>query len=94
MTRGAAGRMASQFNNLIFLDHVLQFTDIMIMHHTGERPAPHTAHIQYYGRFNRRNHVDCSAELFSNADVCQTLIGRAPDASGIIGDLKLPGYDE
>lgn len=35
VTRGAAGRMAHQFNNLLFLDHVLQFTDIMIIHHTG-----------------------------------------------------------
>lgn len=35
VTRGAAGRMASQFSNLLFLDHVLNFTDIMIMHHTG-----------------------------------------------------------
>lgn len=35
VTRGAAGRMASQFSNLLFLDHVLKFTDIMIMHHTG-----------------------------------------------------------
>lgn len=38
VTRGAAGRMASQFSNLLFLDHVLQFTDVMIMHHTG-RPV-------------------------------------------------------
>lgn len=36
VTRGAAGRMASQFSNLLFLDHVLHFTDIMIMHHTGD----------------------------------------------------------
>jgi hypothetical protein len=36
VTRGAAGRMASQFSNLLFLDHVLNFTDIMIMHHTGK----------------------------------------------------------
>lgn len=35
VTRGAAGRMAPQLNNLLFLDHVLQFTDIMIIHHTG-----------------------------------------------------------
>ncbi|KAL4982510.1 carbonic anhydrase [Aspergillus falconensis] len=34
VTRGAAGRMASQFSNLLFLDHVLNFTDIMIIHHT------------------------------------------------------------
>jgi carbonic anhydrase len=27
--------MASQFSNLLFLDHVLNFTDIMIIHHTG-----------------------------------------------------------
>jgi hypothetical protein len=35
VTRGAAGRMASQFSNLLFLDHVLHFTDVMIIHHTG-----------------------------------------------------------
>ncbi|KAH7261588.1 hypothetical protein BKA59DRAFT_447837 [Fusarium tricinctum] len=34
VTRGAAGRIAHQFNNLLFLDHVLQFTDVMIIHHT------------------------------------------------------------
>ncbi|KAL3446133.1 carbonic anhydrase [Aspergillus insuetus] len=34
VTRGAAGRMASQFSNLLFLDHVLNFEDIMIIHHT------------------------------------------------------------
>jgi carbonic anhydrase len=71
VTRGAAGRMASQFSNLLFLDHVLQFTDIMIIHHT-----------------------DCSAELFSNAEVSQALIGRVPDASNIVQGLGLPGYDE
>ncbi|KAL3462200.1 carbonic anhydrase [Aspergillus heterothallicus] len=69
VTRGAAGRMASQFNNLLFLDHVLSFTDIMIIHHT-----------------------DCSAELFSNADVCQVLNQRAPEASEHVMDLKLPGF--
>jgi hypothetical protein len=29
--------MASQFKNLLFLDHVLHFNDIIIMHHTGNR---------------------------------------------------------
>ncbi|KAL2824488.1 carbonic anhydrase [Aspergillus cavernicola] len=71
VTRGAAGRMASQFSNLLFLDHVLNFTDVMIIHHT-----------------------DCSAELFANADICQVLAERAPDASGEVGDLKLPGFED
>ncbi|RAO73677.1 uncharacterized protein BHQ10_009689 [Talaromyces amestolkiae] len=71
VTRGAAGRMASQFSNLLFLDHVLKFTDIMIMHHT-----------------------DCSAQLFANADVCQVLSERAPDASGKVDDLILPGFED
>jgi hypothetical protein len=38
--------------------------------------------------------ADCSAALFSNADVCQALSVRAPDARGKIGDLKLPGFEE
>ncbi|KAJ5923596.1 hypothetical protein N7454_008841 [Penicillium verhagenii] len=71
VTRGAAGRMASQFNNLLFLDHVLNFTDIMIMHHT-----------------------DCSAEFFSNADVCQGIADRAPDAKDSVASLKLPGFED
>ena len=35
VTRGAAGRVAHQLNNLVFLDHFLEFTDVMIIHHTG-----------------------------------------------------------
>ncbi|KAL5341584.1 carbonic anhydrase [Aspergillus crustosus] len=71
VTRGAAGRMASQFNNMLFLDHYLQFTDIMIVHHT-----------------------DCSAELLSNTDVCESLVQRAPDAGNKIGDLTFPGFED
>ncbi|KAL4872668.1 carbonic anhydrase [Aspergillus spectabilis] len=71
VTRGAAGRIASQLNNMIFLDHYLQFTDIMIIHHT-----------------------DCSAELLSNADVCESIVQRAPEASGKVKDLTLPGFED
>ncbi|CAH0043435.1 unnamed protein product [Clonostachys solani] len=70
VTRGAAGRMAAQFNNLLFLDHILNFTDVMIIHHT-----------------------DCSAEIFSNADVRQALNERAPGANDTIGTLRLPGFE-
>ncbi|KAL4887491.1 carbonic anhydrase [Aspergillus karnatakaensis] len=71
VTRGAAGRMAPQLNNMLFLDHILQFTDIMIIHHT-----------------------DCSAELLSNSDVCESLIQRAPEASGKVGGLTFPGFED
>ncbi|KAJ5652334.1 hypothetical protein N7507_009760 [Penicillium longicatenatum] len=40
------------------------------------------------------HHTDCSAELFSNAEVSQALIGRVPDASDIVEGLGLPGYDD
>jgi hypothetical protein len=36
VVRSCAGRIAPQLENLIFLDHVLNFTDVMIMHHTGQ----------------------------------------------------------
>ncbi|GAM35989.1 hypothetical protein TCE0_018f04737 [Talaromyces pinophilus] len=71
VTRGAAGRMASQFSNLLFLDHVLHFTDVMIIHHT-----------------------DCSAQLFTNADVYQALTERAHDAPSKVADLILPGFED
>ncbi|KUL88120.1 hypothetical protein ZTR_04016 [Talaromyces verruculosus] len=71
VTRGAAGRMASQFSNLLFLDHVLRFTDVMIIHHT-----------------------DCSAQLSTNADVCQALTERASDAPSEVADLILPGFED
>lgn len=32
---GVAGRIKHQFENMVFLDHFLQFEDIMIIHHTG-----------------------------------------------------------
>jgi carbonic anhydrase len=93
VTRGAAGRMASQFSNLLFLDHVLQFTDIMIIHHTGNWI---TQILLVHDAYDLRteNITDCSAELFSNAEVSQALIGRVPDASNIVQGLGLPGYDE
>ncbi|KAJ2975429.1 hypothetical protein NQ176_g5519 [Zarea fungicola] len=31
---GVAGRIKHQFENMVFLDHFLQFEDIMIIHHT------------------------------------------------------------
>ncbi|KAL2210610.1 carbonic anhydrase [Sarocladium strictum] len=34
VVRSAAGRVKPQMQNLLFLDHILQFTDIMIIHHT------------------------------------------------------------
>ncbi|KFY89185.1 hypothetical protein V500_05887, partial [Pseudogymnoascus sp. VKM F-4518 (FW-2643)] len=66
-----AGRVAPQMLNLVFLDHVLQFTDVMIMHHT-----------------------DCSAELFKNDDVRETLKERAPAHNSAIDELGLPGFDD
>ncbi|UKZ74877.1 hypothetical protein TrVFT333_002547 [Trichoderma virens FT-333] len=32
---GVAGRIAHQFENMLFLDHFLHFEDIMIIHHTN-----------------------------------------------------------
>lgn len=32
---GVAGRIAHQFENMLFLDHFLHFEDIMIIHHTS-----------------------------------------------------------
>ncbi|KAL6890047.1 carbonic anhydrase [Trichoderma evansii] len=32
---GVAGRVAHQFENMLFLDHFLHFEDIMIIHHTN-----------------------------------------------------------
>lgn len=32
---GVAGRVAHQFENMLFLDHFLHFEDIMIIHHTS-----------------------------------------------------------
>ncbi|KAH7311386.1 carbonic anhydrase [Stachybotrys elegans] len=34
VTRSAAGRVLPQMQNLIFLDHLLHFTDVVILHHT------------------------------------------------------------
>jgi len=34
VTRSAAGRIRPQFQNLLFLDQMLKFSDIMIIHHT------------------------------------------------------------
>lgn len=36
VARSAAGRITPQLQNLVFLDHVLQFSEVMILHHTGE----------------------------------------------------------
>ncbi|KFY71821.1 hypothetical protein V499_08012 [Pseudogymnoascus sp. VKM F-103] len=71
VVRSCAGRMAPQMLNLVFLDHVLQFTDVMIMHHT-----------------------DCSAELFKNDHVRETLKERAPAHNSAIDELGLPGFDD
>lgn len=89
VTRGAAGRMASQFSNLLFLDHVLKFTDVMIMHHTGNNYS-HCPECM----INETYIADCSAQLFANADVCQALSERAPDAPSKVADLTLPGFEE
>ncbi|KAH6646678.1 hypothetical protein BKA67DRAFT_413150 [Truncatella angustata] len=34
VVRSCAGRITPQLENLMFLDHVLQISDVMIMHHT------------------------------------------------------------
>ena len=36
VVRSCAGRVRPQLVNLLFLDHVLQFTDVMIVHHNGQ----------------------------------------------------------
>ncbi|KAL6690912.1 hypothetical protein J3F84DRAFT_387840 [Trichoderma pleuroticola] len=38
---GVAGRIAHQFENMLFLDHFLHFEDIMIIHYTKERAPGH-----------------------------------------------------
>ncbi|KAF7563659.1 hypothetical protein G7046_g474 [Stylonectria norvegica] len=53
VTRGAAGRMAHQFNNLLFLDHILQFSDVMIIHHT-DCSAEITANEDVYQAISER----------------------------------------
>jgi carbonic anhydrase len=93
VTRGAAGRMASQFSNLLFLDHVLNFTDVMIIHHTGGYLLIHVFASMLVALIDI-HHLDCSAQLFPNEGVCQVLAERSPDASREVEDLKLPGFKE
>jgi hypothetical protein len=38
--------------------------------------------------------IDCSAELFKNDDVRETLKERAPAHNSAIDELGLPGFDE
>ncbi|KFY33746.1 hypothetical protein V494_07353 [Pseudogymnoascus sp. VKM F-4513 (FW-928)] len=71
VVRSCAGRIAPQMQNLVFLDHVLQFSDVMIIHHT-----------------------DCSAELFKNDHVRETLKERAPAHNNAIDELEFPGFDD
>ncbi|RFU74511.1 hypothetical protein TARUN_7735 [Trichoderma arundinaceum] len=60
---GVAGRIAHQFENMLFLDHFLHFEDIMIIHHTVTN--------QFFDQ-------DCSAGLFRNSEIRQALEERAP----------------
>jgi len=91
VVRSAAGRVAPHLYNLLFLDQVLTFTDIMIIHHTGISSFFSTA-VSAQGLILTR--PDCSASMLRNNDVREVLKERAPGQSGEIDNLMFPGFDE
>lgn len=86
---GVAGRIKHQFENMVFLDHFLQFEDIMIIHHTGMS--------EYKGSYLEKwlNHdtvPDCSAGIFPGEDIQAGLRSRVSDYDE--KKIELPTYTE
>ena len=84
--RNMCGHAEPVLNGLLALDHLIGFTDIMVIHHTGMCVSPSIIH-PYCKTLIRISylltHLDCGSLAFTDEQVRDTLRARQPDDESI-----------
>ena len=84
--RNVCGHVAPAIDNILALDALMTFNELMIIHHSGKNPVP--SHLRHGTDANR---LDCGALLFTDDGLRSSLKKQHPEHASKIDSVESYG---